>query len=54
MTPSGLRDSLSTNQETSSSSDFESQMFGQGLTGTDECSVTPNDRERFHPLSEVS
>lgn len=51
MTASGLGDSLFTNQKRSSSSDFVSQMFGQGLTGIEEFPVSSIHRNRLHAVA---
>lgn len=51
MTPSSLGDSLSTNQKTSSRSDLESLMFGQGLTGVEECPVSSVHRDCLHAVA---
>lgn len=47
MTPSGIRDYLSIKQRTSNS-DLGSQMFGHGLTGIEECPVSPSHRDCLH------
>lgn len=53
MTPSGLGDSLSTNQKMPFRSDLESLMFGQRLTGIEECPVSSVHRDSLHTVAFV-